>query len=166
MILVGEGFRIEEKDFQALGIAPSKLPPVVKPYMIGKDVVQRPKRWFVIDFHGHSESEAQRSYPALYQRVYDTVRPLRLQNRDPQRQRNWWLFGRSNDRMRAGLAGLARYIATVETSKFKPFVFLDGPVLADHKLYAIATDDAAILAVLSSRIHQTWALAAGAFGRW
>ena len=161
VILVGEGFRIEEKDFQALGIAPSKLPPVVKPYMIGKDVVQRPKRWFVIDFHGHSESEAQRSYPALYQRVYDTVRPLRLQNRDPQRQRNWWLFGRSNDRMRAGLAGLARYIATVETSKFKPFVFLDGPVLADHKLYAIATDDAAILAVLSSRIHQTWALAAG-----
>jgi hypothetical protein len=161
VILVGKGFRIEEQEFPVLGIDPSKLPPVVKPYMIGKDVVQRLKRWYVIDFHGLSELEAQRLYPALYQRVHDTVRPRRLQNRDAQRQRNWWLFGRSNDRMRAGLAGLSRYIATVETSKFKPFVFLDGPVLPDHKLYVIACDDAAILAVLSSRIHQTWALAAG-----
>jgi len=161
VILVGEGFRLEESEFTSLEIDRAKLPPVVKPYMIGRDVVQQPQRRFVIDFHGYSEEKAKRDFPALYQRLFDTVRPLRLQNRDVQRKRSWWLFGRSNDRMRAGLENLSRYIATVETSKFKPFVFLDGAVLPDHKLYAIASDDALILGVLSSRVHQTWALAAG-----
>ena len=59
------------------------------------------------------------------------------------------------------MVGLRRYIATIETSKFKPFVFVDVGVIPDHKLYAIATDDAQILGVLSSRIHAAWALVAG-----
>jgi hypothetical protein len=161
VILVGEGFRISRADFAALGLRETALPPVVRRYLIGKDIVQRPTERFVIDLFGLSEEAARRQYPALYQRISDTVRPQRMLNRDLQRQRNWWLFGRSNERMRDGLNGLNRYVATVETSKFKPFVFIAGDVVPDHKLYAIASDDALILGVLSARVHQVWALAAG-----
>ena len=63
--------------------------------------------------------------------------------------------------MRKALEGLGRYIATVETSKHKPFVFLPLNVGPDHKLYVIASEDAFILGTLSSRIHAVWALVAG-----
>ncbi|MDD3546492.1 MAG: class I SAM-dependent DNA methyltransferase, partial [Kiritimatiellae bacterium] len=56
---------------------------------------------------------------------------------------------------------LPRYIATVETSKHRFFQFLDATVLPDNMLVCIAHDDAYVLGVLSSRIHVTWALAAG-----
>ena len=56
---------------------------------------------------------------------------------------------------------MSRYIATAETSKHRFFVFLDAAILPDNKLVNIALDDAYFLGVLSSRIHVTWALAAG-----
>ena len=51
------------------------------------------------------------------------------------------------------LQGLPRYIATVETSRRRFFVFLDAAILPDNKLVNIALDDAYFLGVLSSRIH-------------
>jgi hypothetical protein len=56
---------------------------------------------------------------------------------------------------------LPRYISTPETAKHRFFVFLDQSILPDNKLVNIASDDAFILGVLSSRIHVEWALAAG-----
>ncbi len=161
VILVGDGFRLELPDLDRLGWAEDRLPPVIRPYAAGRDVTQVAKKWFVIDLFGLSEEEVRAQYPVIYQRISDLVRPSRLLNRDEQRRRQWWLFGRSNDAMREALSGLARYVATVETSKHKPFVFLDASVCPDHKLYAIASDDALLLGVLSSRVHGTWALAAG-----
>jgi hypothetical protein len=49
----------------------------------------------------------------------------------------------------------------VETTKHRTFQFLDGATLPDNMLIAIGLDDAAALAVLSSRFHVTWALKAG-----
>jgi hypothetical protein len=56
---------------------------------------------------------------------------------------------------------LRRYIATPETAKHRFFVFLDASILPDNMLVNIASSDAYILGVLSSRIHIAWALAAG-----
>ncbi len=50
---------------------------------------------------------------------------------------------------------------TPETAKHRYFVFQDAHVVPDHMLIAIALEDAYFLGVLSSRIHVTWALAAG-----
>jgi hypothetical protein len=60
------------------------------------------------------------------------------------------------------LKGLRRYIATVETSKHRFFVFLDAAILPDNKLVNIASSDAYTLAVLSSSIHVAWAITRGA----
>ncbi len=63
--------------------------------------------------------------------------------------------------MRRALEGLERFIITPETSTYKIFSFLEAAVIPDHKLYAIASDDAAYLGILSSRVHQVWALSSG-----
>ncbi len=57
---------------------------------------------------------------------------------------------------------MSRYIATVETAKHRVFQFLAGGIVHDHMLIAIASEDAFHLGVLSSRVHEAWALAAGA----
>ena len=56
---------------------------------------------------------------------------------------------------------MPRYIATVETTKHRIFQFLGAETLPDNMLIAIALDDAAALATLSSRFHVIWALTAG-----
>ena len=59
------------------------------------------------------------------------------------------------------LAGLPRYIATVETAKHRVFQFLEAAILPDNKIVCAAVADAFHLGVLSSRIHLVWALRAG-----
>jgi hypothetical protein len=55
----------------------------------------------------------------------------------------------------------AKALPAPETAKHRFFVFLDASVLPDNMLVNIASSDAFFLGVLSSRIHVTWALAAG-----
>ena len=97
----------------------------------------------------------------MYDLVRDRVKPDRDANNDRLIRANWWRFGRNREELRAALKGLPRYIATVETSKFRFFTFLDTDVAPDNMLVCIASDDAFHLGVLSSTIHVTWALAAG-----
>ncbi|MBI9078240.1 MAG: hypothetical protein JEY79_00685 [Pseudodesulfovibrio sp.] len=63
--------------------------------------------------------------------------------------------------MRKALSSLQRFIGTTETAKHRTFIFIDANVLPDQKIRVIASDDAYLLGVLSSRVHVTWALAAG-----
>ncbi len=160
-ILVGEGFRLGPEDLTAMGYLSASLPTTLRRYVIGRDIVQAPSIRYVIDFFGLSQDEARTNFPALFHQVLTRVKPERDANRDRGFRERWWLWGRPRPDMREAVAGLPRYIATVETSKHKPFVFLDASVCPDHKLYAIASDDAFLLGVLSSRVHGTWALAAG-----
>src|SRR5690606_37645856 len=111
---------------------------------------------------GLSADEVRARFPAIYQHLLERVKPGRDQNPRASRRENWWLFAENQPRMRESIAGLSRYIVTVQTSKHRIFVLLDGSVLPDDKLIAIATEDAAILGVLSSQVHVVWALAAGA----
>jgi hypothetical protein len=160
-ILVGEGFRLTPKELAEHGFSREAPPPVVRPYVIGRDIVQIPVERFVIDFFGMDSASARREFPSLFQTLLDRVKPHRDSNRDKLFRENWWLFGRPRPDMRSALKGIRRYIVTVETSKFKPFVFLPSSFCPDHKLYVIASDDALVLGTLSSRVHLAWAHVAG-----
>ena len=160
-ILVGEGFRLTRDDLDRLKIRSTDLPPVVRKYSIGKDIVQIPQERYVIDFFGLNEQEASEAYPKLMQHVIVRVLPERRSNNDRGFRERWWLWGRPRPELRTALKGLERFAVTVETSKHKPFVFVDANVCPDHKLYVIASDDALHLGVLSSRVHFVWAMAAG-----
>jgi hypothetical protein len=115
----------------------------------------------VIDLYGLTLNHVRTNFPEVFQWISDRVKPERDQNRDAPIKENWWVFGRPRPELRAPLQGLERFIATVETSRHRFFVFLDAEILPDNKLVNIALDDAFYLGILSSKIHVTWALAAG-----
>jgi len=162
VMLAGRGFVIEEQEAHALGAGKNHaLDAVLRPIRNGKDLLDEPRRMFVIDFTGLSADEARQQFPSLFQILLTRVKPERDQNRDQQFREKWWLFGRSRPEVRAMTHVLHRYIATVETAKHKLFEFLSSEILPEHRLIAFGTDDAFYLGVLSCRIHVTFALAAG-----
>ncbi len=161
MNLVGKGFRITPAEVQTLGYDIDNLPDEIKPHTNAKGMVQKPEDMFVIDFFGYTAEEARAAHPALYQRLLDRVKPERDHNKDAQRRRDWWLFGRSNRDLRNAWQGLGRFFITPETAKHRIFASKHLPFCPDHKLYAICSDDFFVLGALSSRLHMVWAVAAG-----
>jgi hypothetical protein len=161
-VLFGSGFIVTPERAEQLGLGRiSELEQHIKLYRNGRDLTTSPRDMMVIDLYGLKLEEVRARFPEVYQHVLDHVKPERDQNKVSTFRDKWWLFGRPRTELRAALKGLNRYIATVETSKYRFFVFLDPSILPDHTLVAIALDDAFHLGVLSSRIHVTWALAAG-----
>ena len=162
----GDGFRLTSVQLGTLGLRRSELPQVVRRYVIGRDLLQIPDERFIIDFTGFSEDRARREFPDLFQWLIDRVRPTREARRantvdSLSYAKNWWLFAKYRPEMRRGLQGLKRFTATAETSKHRVVTFLAGDVLPDHTVFAIASADAVILGVLSSRVHRTWLLTNG-----
>jgi hypothetical protein len=161
VIPLGLGFRLERKEVEGFGYAPSSLPPVLHSYVTGRDLAQEPEERFVIDFFGLSAAQAASQYPVLFQHLIDHVKPERLQSKRRVYREQYWIHAEARPAMRLALFGLKRFIGTPETSKHRFFVFLPASALPDQKVRVVATDDAFILSVLSSRVHLVWAAAVG-----
>lgn len=160
--LFGAGFILTPKEAQSLGFGEDpRLSDVIHDYRNGRDIAQKPRGVFVIDLCELTAEEARKKYPTVYQWVLDRVKPERDHNNRKSRRENWWIYGEPNPKLRRQLEGLQRYIATVETSKHRFFVFLDRCIRPDNMLVNVALDGAYELGVMSSKIHVSWALAAG-----
>lgn len=160
--LHGAGFIVTPQQASALGLGRIQgLECHIRPYLNGRDLTGMSRNTMVIDLFGLTAAEVRSKFPEVYQWVHDRVKPERDHNNRPSRRLNWWLFGEPIGTFRPALKGLKRYIATAETAKHRIFVFVDGAILPDNMLVNIASDDALLLGILSSRIHVTWALAAG-----
>jgi restriction-modification enzyme MmeI-like protein len=133
----------------------------VRQYLAGRDLVQRRRELYVIDFSFQSEDEAMAANPKAYQHVAKKVLPKRKLNRREAIKNHWWRFGWERPLIRRALKGLPRYIATTETAKHRVFQFVDGSVLADHSVIVIASADAFVLGVLSSSPSLAWIAATG-----
>ena len=157
--LMGAGFIVAPDRAAALLSAsePEAASPI-RAYRNGRDLADRPRGMNVIDLFGW-EAEVRRRHPAIFQHVLETVKPERDRNNRASYRDNWWIFGEPRRELRPALEGLPRYIATVETAKHRWFRFLDADILPDNKLVVVASDDAAVLGVLSSRLHQQWFVA-------
>jgi len=162
MALHGSGFKVSTEQACLLGLGRiCGLERHIRPYRNGRDIADRARGVMVIDLFGLTAEDVLDSYPEVYQWVYTRVKPERDYNNEKSRRVNWWLFGRKNTELRDALAGLHRYISTIETAKHRFFVFLSAETIPDHKLVNIASSDAFHLGVLSSRLHVCWALALG-----
>ncbi len=160
--LHGAGFIVTPREATELGFGTSPgLEHFIKDYRNGRDLMDKPRGVKVIDLFGLPTDAVRRRFPAVYQHVFERVKPERDANNRKSRRENWWIFGEPNPRLRSQLAGLARYIATVETAKHRTFQFLDASIAPDNMLIAVALPDATTLGVLSSRVHVVWALRAG-----
>jgi len=165
--LHGSGFIVTPERAQKLGLGETPgLEDHIREYRNGSDLTRSPRGVMVIDLFGLEAEEVRRRFPAVYQHVKEEVYPEREAKRGRTKDSNkyaddWWLFGKVRGHLRDSLSDLKRYIATVETTKHRTFQFLDRSILPDNRLVNIALDDAFSLGVLSSRIHEIWALGAG-----
>ncbi len=160
--LHGSGFIVTVDEAKVMGLGTiTGLEKHIREYRNGRDLADKPRGVMVIDLFGLTVDEVRTRFPKVYEHVLNAVKPERDANNRATYRDNWWLFGEPRRDLRPALDDLPRYIATGETGKHRHFQFLDGTVLPDNMLIAIATDDAFYLGVLSSRIHTTYALAAG-----
>jgi len=176
--LHGDGFVVSPqfaRDKLGLGTRPG-LEAHIRPYRNGRDLMQNSRDELVIDLFGLTETDVMDRFPEVYDHVKVEVYTKKwnpkankgkgawegreVNNRESYK-RNWWIFGEPRGDLRPALAGLPRYIATVETAKHRVFQFLDASILPDNMLIAIGSDDAFHLGVLSSRIHVEWSIRAG-----
>lgn len=155
VVPAGDGFKLSPEEARQLALDGSASS-VIKPYILGKDLVQAPQARYIIDAHG-LELEAVRSrFPGIFQWLDERVRPERAHNARPTYRDRWWMFAESRPAMRNALKGLRRFIGTPYTAKYRPFTFVDGGTLPDAMVYAIASDDALLLGTLSSQVHSLW----------
>ncbi|HXI12946.1 MAG TPA: DNA methyltransferase [Thermoanaerobaculia bacterium] len=157
VVPAGDGFKLTPAE--ARGFASEQH--FIKPYIIGRDLVRNADPKFIIDFFGWDEAAARVAAPHAYQRLLDRVLPDRLHNKRDTYRKHWWIFAEPRPNLRRALTGLRRFIGTPYTAKFRPFIFIASETLPDAMVYAIPSDDAFILGVLSSRLHGGWASVAG-----
>lgn len=155
----GKGFVLTADD--VAGFREETQARLVKRYVGGQDLTQRPRGLYALDADGHTVEDLVSLYPDAYQRLLLYVKPDRDHNPREQKRRLWWLFGENQPAMRRATQGLTRYIVTTETAKHRFFQFLPGDWIAEGTVVVIALDDAYALGVLSSRVHVAWALAQG-----
>lgn len=132
---------------------------VLRPWANGQDLAGRPSDTWIIDFGVDMPVESAALYEAPFGHVQEHVRPMREAGRREGRKRYWWRHGETVPALRRAMNGLSRYIATPRVAKHRFFVWLPVAVLPDSRLYAICRDDDFTFGVLSSRMHEVWALA-------
>ncbi|HEY5914152.1 MAG TPA: DNA methyltransferase, partial [Verrucomicrobiae bacterium] len=156
----GKGFIITPDEGKRLGLGHVPgLERVVRPYRNGRDLTDLPRGAMIVDLFGLPIEEVRSRFPAVFQHVLTHVKPERDVNPRQARRLNWWIFGEPCPNWRHASAGLTRFISTVKTAKHRTFLFLEACILPDSKLINIASDDAYLLGVLSSRIHLVWTCA-------
>ncbi|OJY47496.1 type IIL restriction-modification enzyme MmeI [Pseudonocardia sp. 73-21] len=156
--ILGLGFTMTEEQARALIDKDARNAEVLAPYVIGKDLNQRPdcsaSRW-VINFRDWSRERAEQ-YPDAYDIVERLVKPKRSKNKDRSRRELWWRFTRPAPELYRSIEKLDHVLAlSLLSSAVLPVRVPIGPVFA-HKCAVFALDTFADLAVLSSNIHSTW----------
>jgi hypothetical protein len=162
-IVLGMGFVLEPDEAQAWIAEDSRNAEVLFPYLGGEDLNSRPdcsaSRW-VIDFYGLAVEQAAQ-YVQPLNRVRLRVKPERDRNSRQARRDNWWLFAENASGMRKAIAGLDEVLVIALVSKtVMPARVPTGQVFA-HKLAVFAVDSYGDQAVLSSSLHQMWAIKYG-----
>ena len=150
----------QARELLAAGGNPNGFPnsDVVKPWMNARDVTQRPRRKYAIDFGVDTSLQEGALYEKPFEYLRTHAKPARDRVRRKKYRENWWLFGEPGSGMRRALAPLSRYVATPYTAKHKLFVWLDRAVVPDHQLVVFAREDDYFFGVLHSRVHEAWAI--------
>ncbi|MER7449352.1 DNA methyltransferase [Nocardia beijingensis] len=161
--VLGMGFVLDPEEAADWLAADPANAEVLFPYMNGEDLNSRPdaspSRW-VIDFHNRTEAEA-RNYVLPFGRVSSAVKPERLRNKRKARRDRWWQFAEPASGLRRAIAGLNEVLAIARVSKTVMPLRIPANVIPSEATAIFATDSFAEQAVLSSSLHQLWAITYG-----
>jgi MmeI, target recognition domain len=162
-IVLGMGFVLDVAEAQEWIATDPRNAEVLFPYLNGEDLNQRPdcspSRW-VIDFNDRNEAEASK-YVLPFARVLEQVKPERMKNNRKVYRDYWWQYAEKRPAMRRAIADLDEVLVIARVSKsVMPMRVPTGQVFHE-KAVVFATDSYAIQAVLSSSVHQLWAIKYG-----
>ncbi|MCF6443696.1 DNA methyltransferase [Nereida sp. MMG025] len=157
--LGGQGFLLTSSEARTFLSGSDKK--LVFPYQNGRDLISGVSYRFVIDAFGYSPEKLRSVYPRSYQQLLDHVKPEREQNNRKSYRDNWWVFAEARSEFRNAKKGLTRFIATTRTAKYRNFVFVESATVTESAIVNLALEMASSLAVVSSRHHILWSLAAG-----
>ncbi len=132
---------------------------VVRPWVTGTDLTNRPRGYWIIDFGVSMAEEDAALYESPFEYVRSRVKPVREQSRTTRSE--WWLHERPRPEMRRALAPLSRYIGTSMVAKHRMFSWLDPKTLPENLVIVIARGDDYFFGVLHSKAHEVWALRLG-----
>ena len=168
--VLGMGFVIDPTEAQEWIAADARNAEVLFPYLNGEDLNSRPdasaSRW-VIDFNDWPEAKAA-EYHLPYERLEGQVKPERqrlkgdgsyaLRRPLPER---WWQYGEKRPAMRKAIADLTEVLVIALVSKTVMPLRVPAAQVFSHMLGVFATNDYGDQAVLSSSLHQLWAITYG-----
>ena len=161
--VLGTGFILEPEEAQKWIAEDPRNAEVLFPYLNGEDLNSRldcsASRW-VIDFNSQREEEAS-TYLLPYKRVLERVHAERQSKNIKAYRDYWWQFGAIRTGMRKAIAGLDEVLVIALVSKtVMPMRVPTGQIFS-HMLGVFATDSYSEQAVLSSSLHQAWAIKNG-----
>ena len=134
---------------------------VIKRWVNGADITQRPRNLWVIDFGTDMPEDEAALYETPFEYLAANVKPQRMQNNRSRYAEFWWIHAESRPGMRKAISPLQRYIGTSITAKHRFFSWLPATSLPSNLVIAIASDDDYMFGVLSSKIHTHWAVTMG-----
>jgi hypothetical protein len=137
--LHGSGFIVTPEEAEHLGLGKrAGLEAHIVKYRNGRDLTARPRGVLVIDLFGLDITIVRQRFPEVYQYLLGAVKPERDVNNRATYRDNWWIFGEPRREMRPALAGITRYIVTVDTARHRVFQFLPLDIICDDKNVVIA----------------------------
>jgi hypothetical protein len=156
--ILGLGFTLTEDQKDELVVHDQRNADVIQPYVIGKDLNQRPdcsgSRW-VINFRDWPLEHAE-EYPDCMDIVRRLVKPERDRKKDKQRREIWWRFTRPAPELYEAVDELDHVLAlSRHGNTLVPPRIPTGAVFSEATV-VFALDGYADLAILSSSIHSIW----------
>lgn len=167
---LGKGFNLDSEEVQEWIAEDPKNSEVLFPCLNGRDLNSRSNcaasRW-IVDFNDWPEERAA-EYEAPYAHLLRTVKPERQRVksdgsyvlRKPLPER-WWQYADKRPAMRKAIANLGEVLVLALVSKIVMPVRVTTRQVFSHALGVFATDSYAQQAVLSSSLHQDWAITYG-----
>ncbi|BBX48053.1 hypothetical protein GCM10009641_09030 [Mycobacterium cookii] len=166
----GQGFVVEATLAQQWIAVDSRNSDVLFPYLNGDDLNSRPdcsaSRW-VINFGNRSELEAA-AYELPFLRAVAEVKPERQRTRQdgsyvlrrplPQK---WWQYGDQRQGLMKAITELDGMLVIARVSRTIMPVRVPTSLVPSGALVVFATDSFGQQAVLSSTLHQLWAIKYG-----
>ncbi len=135
---------------------------VVRPWVHGRDLNQRRRDSWIIDFPPGTAEEEAALFEAPFEYIKRHVKPMRRKATSVDAEHYpWWIHGRPRPAMRSALAGLKRYLATSMVSKHRLFSWLPVATLAENLVIVFAREDDYFFGILHSHVHEVWARGTG-----
>ena len=159
-VVVGLGFTLTFEEKDSLIASDQRNAEVLQPYIIGRDLNQRPdcsaSRW-IINFRDWPLERAE-EYPECIDVVRRLVKPTRDHKRREAHRKRWWIYGDNRPGLYGTIEKLDHVLAIARVSSSLAPVRVPAGAVYSDKCVVFAIDSFALLALLSSNIHIVWTL--------